>query len=107
MSSLMTLREAVSIERIGPPSPPRWSDFDESPESGPIYERDMSTWNRARAIVDAAVEFVEAEEAHSRTLQASWRGKASGNSVADTWSVKNQSIDKLRALERGESGVQP
>lgn len=113
MSSPMTLREAVEIVALGRLKYGEKVYWDAPKYTTPsgrkeAEARGFAVWDRARAIVDAAVEFVEAEEAHSRTLQASWRGKASGNSVADTWSVKNQSIDKLRALERGEgSEVQP
>lgn len=97
----MTLEEAVEIERIGPPSTPRWSDFDENPASGPIYERDMSTFNRARAIVDQAV------KAHKALTQ--YADLPSTAAIHDQFGAKNkwmEAVDKLRALERGEE-VQP
>lgn len=87
----MTLREAVEIVECG--------RFDYSHPRGPDYDPSdarAAVWDRARAIVDAAVEFVEAYTKFSEDYDY---GDGQRYAVL---------FKKLRALERGlESEVQP
>ncbi len=92
----MTLREAVEIVDVG--------RFDYCHPRGPDWDSDESRgarWDRARAIVDAAV------QAHEARLAL----EAFPGDPADTgfdwhteplWEASKNADDKLRALERGE-----
>lgn len=101
----MTLREAVEIERIRPPSTPRWTDFDDEPGIVSNYKRDTITYARARAIVDAAV---EAHEARIKCGEVQDAEPFDGEAFRVSWERLCDLDDKLRALERGEGGeVQP
>ena len=96
MSSPMTLREAVEIVECG--------RFDYSHPRGPDYDPSdarAAVWDRARAIVDAAVEAHEKRCAWVDTFP---------DECAEALKLRSESksaYDKLRALERGESEVQP
>ena len=86
MSDKMTLREAVEIVECG--------RFDYCHPRGPDYDPSdarAAVWDRARAIVDAAV------EAHEATVALE------SDSEDINFSLKRgRSYVKLRALERGQ-----
>ena len=93
MSSPMTLREAVEIDR---------KCSEDSGMGVRIGRENMDEWHRARAIVDAAVEAHEARTAYEF-------GEISD--PRDAFALQHNrdaTFKKLRALERGlESEVQP
>jgi hypothetical protein len=83
----MTLREAVEIERRGPPN---LGDYGGSPDSFLIFSADADRWYRARAIVDAAV------EAHEKRIDFAERH------IIGAARPCGDAFRKLRAIERGE-----
>ena len=52
----MLLRDAIAIERKGPP---QLGDYGGSRDSFSIFAKDADEWYRARSIVDAATVFIE------------------------------------------------
>lgn len=85
----MTLREAVEAIRH------------DCPDCG---HRNVDDRDRARAIVDAAVEAHEAREAHQEVSERFWSDglEPSRDEMHDCWDKMMRADDKLRALERGE-----
>lgn len=106
----MTLREAVEIVRLGLESyiAATWSARDAFAPGWMNVSRTQwrkrcsKEYDRARAIVDAAV---EAHEAHGKFLDAVEeyeRGEQSNSELAPLMERADAETDKLRALERGE-----
>ena len=94
MSSPMTLREAVEIVECG--------RFDYCHPRGPDYDPSdarAAVWDRARAIVDAAVEFIEAR---AELVRVEALIPYNGANVVKAFNAQRKAEEKLRALERGE-----